>query len=324
MRINDRIYGEFEIAESVLIEIINSKTLQRLKGISQMGMPDEYYHKKGFSRYEHCVGVMLLLRKLGASLPEQIAGLLHDVSHTAFSHLIDWVIGDPTKENYQDDNFKNFIDKSDIPKILNKYGFDVDDICNLDKFSLLENEAPNICADRVDYSLREIVNFESKDKFKLILESLIDYQGTITFNSIKAAEIFAFDFARCQKEHWAGLPAKARYHILASALKIALHKKIITEKDFWKTDQEVLKLLIDSKDVEVLKFLEMLKLGFVIKSSTDKSGILLRKKFRYVDPFVLTSNGLFKVSELSSNYKKSLELQKNESNELNYFEVVAK
>jgi HD superfamily phosphohydrolase len=34
---------------------------------------------------------MLLVRRLGASLEEQIAALLHDVSHTAFSHVIDSV-----------------------------------------------------------------------------------------------------------------------------------------------------------------------------------------------------------------------------------------
>jgi len=50
------------------------------------------------TRFDHSVGVMLLIRKLGAGsspasalLKEQVAALLHDVSHTAFSHVIDYV-----------------------------------------------------------------------------------------------------------------------------------------------------------------------------------------------------------------------------------------
>ena len=101
MKINDLVYGEEEIGEQVLIELINSSAIQRLKEISQFGLPEEYHHRKVFSRYAHSVGVLILLRRLGADLDEQIAGLLHDVSHTAFSHVIDWVL-ENSEENYQD------------------------------------------------------------------------------------------------------------------------------------------------------------------------------------------------------------------------------
>lgn len=68
--------------------------MQRLKGISQFRIPDKYYFKDNYSRFEHSIGVMVLLGKLGASQEEQIAGLLHDVSHKAFSHVYDWVVVD--------------------------------------------------------------------------------------------------------------------------------------------------------------------------------------------------------------------------------------
>ena len=53
MKINDNVYGEEEIREQVLIDLINSKEIQRLKGISQFGIPEEYYHMLCFSRYDH-------------------------------------------------------------------------------------------------------------------------------------------------------------------------------------------------------------------------------------------------------------------------------
>ena len=106
MEIKDDIYISHRIEDKSLVSLINSSSVQRLKDISQLGIPDEYSHRKGFSRYEHSLGVLILLKNLGASLEEQVAGLLHDVSHTPFSHVMDWVIGDPSKEDYQDNIHK--------------------------------------------------------------------------------------------------------------------------------------------------------------------------------------------------------------------------
>ena len=167
MKIIDIVYGKEEINEPILIELINSAPIQRLKGVSQFGIPDEYYHKKGFSRFEHSIGVLILLRRLNAKLEEQVAGLLHDVSHTAFSHLIDWVIGDPSKEDYQDKTLLKTLEETEISQILKKYGFSPKKIAGIEKFFLLEQRAPNLCADRVDYTLREIASHSREDSIKI-------------------------------------------------------------------------------------------------------------------------------------------------------------
>ena len=102
MLIKDIVYGDVEIDEPVLIELINSDALQRLKHINQAGA-SKYIMPKPVTRFEHCVGAMILLKRLGASLEEQIAGLLHDVPHTAFSHVIDFVFK-TCKLDYLDKN----------------------------------------------------------------------------------------------------------------------------------------------------------------------------------------------------------------------------
>ena len=94
MNINDKVYGEITIDEPVLLELIQSKPIQRLKGINQAGASQYALKHKTISRYEHSVGVMILLKKLNASVEEQIAGLLHDIPHTAFSHVIDFAFKD--------------------------------------------------------------------------------------------------------------------------------------------------------------------------------------------------------------------------------------
>ena len=67
MRYIDRIYGESEIAELVILELINFPTLQRLKEIDQVGYFEPYFHGTAHSRFEHSVGVYLLLKKYSAA-----------------------------------------------------------------------------------------------------------------------------------------------------------------------------------------------------------------------------------------------------------------
>jgi len=314
MKVIDEIYGEEEINEKVLIELVNCNALQRLKGISQMGMPQEYYHKPVFSRYDHSTGVLILLKKLNADLKEQIAGLLHDVSHTAFSHVVDWIIGDPTKEDYQDNVFSDFIKNSEIPFILNKYGFNYKDFSNLENFSLLEKPAPSLCVDRFDYSIKEI-NWKNNGGFiERIVDALKNHNGNLVFSSKRAAKYFAEGYAACQIEHWASNEAKARYYILSKILKKAISNKVISIENLGELeDEHIINLLKKTNDRDILYGLNLLRNGFRVEETDSDDGIVLKKKFRYVDPEILLNGGVVKLSEISQDYRKNLERLKQES-----------
>ena len=122
--IKHKIYGQVKITEPVLIELIKSPALQRLKKIEQHGtwqLHKDYKQSYYFSRYTHSIGVMLLLRKFNASVEEQLHGLLHDVSHTVFSHVADFLFGDdPSKHDYQDNRLDKAFELQGINKILKK------------------------------------------------------------------------------------------------------------------------------------------------------------------------------------------------------------
>ncbi len=308
MKIIDNVYGEEEIIEPVLVDLINSRSLQRLKGISQFGVPDEYYHKKNFSRYEHSLGVLILLRRLGADLNEQVAGLLHDVSHTAFSHVVDWFIGDPTKEDYQDKNHLDFIKKSELPFILKKYDIDYEEVSGLQNFSLLDTDAPSLCVDRIDYALRELKEDLGLEFVKKIFANLNNVSGQVVFFDEDVARLFADNYMLLQREHWSGEQAKARYHLLSEVLRIGVDKKIISMEDLMKTDSEVIGLLLQSNNQAILRRLDLLKKGFNIVESSQ--GIELKKKFRYIDPEVLHGDSIKPLSKLSQDYFNFIEDQK--------------
>jgi uncharacterized protein len=308
MLIKDKVYGDEKINEDILIELINSGTLQRLKGVSQQGLPQNYYHRPVFSRFDHSVGALILLRRLGADIEEQIAGLLHDISHTAFSHVVDWVLGDPTKEDYQDNNHMSIVENSNIPTILEKYGFDYKKIANIESYSLLEKSAPSLCADRFDYTIRELKDLREDELVELCVNNLINLNGQMVFKTKESAELFANAYLKLQKEHWAGNEARARYYILADALKKAIESGIITKEDLMKTDQFIINILENSKNNEILEKIDMLKNGFEIKE--DNEGIELKKKFRYIDPEVLTEEGIINLTKISLEYKDALEKEK--------------
>ncbi|MEK6850278.1 MAG: HD domain-containing protein [Nanoarchaeota archaeon] len=328
MKINDCVYGEEVIEEKVLIEIINSKEIQRLKGISQAGLPEKYYGKKVFSRYEHSVGVLILLRRLKASIEEQIAGLIHDVSHTAFSHLVDWVVGDPSKEDYQDSIFKETLQKSSITGILKRNGFNYKLFYDLTKFSLLERPAPQLCADRIDYALREPFFFENikekKETLTLILNNLVNINGNIVFKRKGAAEQFALNYMKVQKEIWSGNNAKARYHLFSGALKLALDKKIISKKDLMTTDEEVITKLNNGNMQAILSALSILEKGIIVKETKNNNGIKLHAKFRYIDPEILYNETIRPLSVISIEYAKKIKEEKEKFHANSLVEISSK
>jgi HD superfamily phosphohydrolase len=144
------IFGSTEVEDPLVEEILYSKIMKRLKKINQSGVSSYFgFSPDFFSRYSHSIGVFHLLKKVNASRKERIAGLLHDVSHTVFSHSGDYLfLKDHRKEGYQDSIHKWFLEKFCIGKILNKYDLNIDEILPENKdFTALEQPLPDMCAD---------------------------------------------------------------------------------------------------------------------------------------------------------------------------------
>lgn len=300
INLNDRVYGNFKITSPVILELLKSPSLQRLKKIAQFGVPDKYYHLKGYSRYEHSVGVMLLLNQLGASDEEQISGLLHDISHTAFSHLVDWVLDQGHREIFQDDNHEKYFYKTEIPKILIKYDFQPQKILDYHRFSLLEQPIPHLCADRIDYAIREFPPNTAQRCFN----NFRVFAGKIVFKDKKTAYLFGHHYLKRQLEHWAGFEAAARYGLFADVLKQALKYKIIKFDDLWTWDSLVVKKLEASADKKIKKILTALRKKSLAKLLRQKRKVF--KKFRYVDPDIIINNKLIPLSRLDNKFTKEI------------------
>jgi HD superfamily phosphohydrolase len=300
-------YGAFQINEPILIELIKSKPIQRLKHISHQGMIKTKNTKIKYSRYEHSIGVMLLLRKLGASVEEQTAGLLHDVSHTAFSHTTDMLFGNYEKQNLQDSLHKKTIKNKTITTILKKHGYKPSRISQLKLFPLLEKEAPNLCADRLDYSLRDMHHLHIN--IKPFIKHLTVHNNEIIFTSQKQAERYAKNYARLQNNLYASKKELVKVKILTTALQQALQQKIISKKDIINgVDSQVINKIKKSQFENTKQLLKNLQNENYKISQGDT---LLKAKFRYVNPKFIKKNSIQKLANAKPSYKKLI--QKNQA-----------
>ncbi len=320
MNIKDRVYGEVEISEPVLLEIINCPTFQRLKDIDQHSYSEPNFPGGWLSRFEHSVGVCLLLKKYGASLDEQIAGLIHDVSHSAFSHCIDYVLdtGSEKTHDLQDNVFDEFVKKSEIPAILEKYNFDAGYILDDTHFPLKENNLPNLCADRIDYSLRDGMVFRELQNPDYFLSNLIVENNLWVFKDFKIAKKYAELFLKINNTYYCGLITGGMFRNLGDYLKYSISKGYISEADLYTTDKIVLTKIepYHKKDERLHLLFDRMnnKIGFENNPNDFETEVFC--KSRVVDPLCMYNGEIKRVSEIDPSWYVILE---KESKPKHYF-----
>lgn len=306
MKIIDTIYGEFNI-ESIFEELISTKEVQRLKNIHQGGASYLVNPKWNVTRYEHSIGTMIFIRSMGGSIEEQIAGLLHDISHTAFSHVVDFALKN-NDEDYHEKIYDTIINQSEIPKILKKNGYDYKDILfNEEKWTILEKSAPKLCADRIDYTLRDMYHYGyiTKEEIDKFLKSLEVIDGEIVINSIEAAEWFVKTYYKEVIGFFMNPLNVYAYDKLSKAIKLSLDLNEIILDDLMKEDKYVYKLLEQSKSEEVHKLVSSLNYDVKLVESKLDYDIYQKQKLRIIDPTIKIGDSLCKISD-RSNVAKSL------------------
>lgn len=311
------IYGDFAINESVLIELLQCPTMQRLHNIRQYGI-GYYAHKPlEYTRYQHSVGVFVLLRKFGASLHEQIAGLLHDVSHTVFSHVSDYMYHSKDGNSYQDDIHEWFINQTEIPEILQKYGIAVSDVLHKKgTFRCLEQDLPTICADRLEYNLYGgyIENKLTKEDIDYILNHL-HYDNDWYFDCSQAARKLADVSLYLTEFHFGSAWNTIMNSWAGKALKRAMELSIITNDDLhFSTDEVVWNKLNACTDSAIQEFLYKLhNMHSIIVYDEHDAIECIKTKFRGINPFVLANGEMIRLTDLDHDYKNNYETVKNKT-----------
>lgn len=236
MQIEDQIYGSFEL-QPLFRDLIQTRLFQRLKGIHQGGAIIIADPSITLTRYEHSIGVMLLIKKLGGSLEEQVAGLLHDLSHTAFSHLVDYVL-DYENEDYHEQIFATYLSDPEIVEILNRYGLDYRQFLDLEQFSVLDYPMPSLCADRIDYTLRDLYHLKkiSKEDMDWFVDGLIVQEGRIFVKSRRHANWFRIQFTYLNDSYFNGKESQQASQFMSKMVRHYYESGLISKADFGLND----------------------------------------------------------------------------------------
>jgi len=289
MFVNDIVYGPVELAEPVLLDLLASRAVQRLHGVLQHGITAVVGVTRPTTRFEHSLGAMLLVRRLGADLREQIAALLHDVSHTAFSHVIDYVYGGHDSQSYHEEHKEAFVARSDLPAVLGRHGCDWKEFIHEEDFSLLEQPAPALCADRLDYFLRDSLEFRlsTPERIREVLDHLAVWRQRIVVDDLAIARWLARTYIACDQASWANFREVGLYEVTAQAIRTALRLGVISEANFWGTDAELWGRLHESTDPGLQSQLALVSAGTQFVWDDAAPTFHVSTKVRTIDPAVL-------------------------------------
>ena len=190
----DPVYGAFQV-EGILEALVQTPAFQRLKRIHQGGVYILVDPEIQQTRYEHSLGVMRLTQLLGGDLENQIAGLLHDISHTAFSHLVDYVL-ENEEEDYHDGLYAQTLQQPEIQEAFRQYGFQVEDFEDLHRFPMLEAALPALSTDRIDYTLRDLfhLGWLERDEIPGFLAGLMILDGHVVCRDRQTAQWFQLKY----------------------------------------------------------------------------------------------------------------------------------
>ena len=247
MRWHDRVYGDVAIEDPGILDLIGCPSFQRLKGVRQAGPSALAFPFKNVTRYEHSLGVFLLLRRLGADRREQVAGLLHDVSHTAFSHAVDFVFSSDEQDHHE--QLKPLmLDRPDLARALGRLGYSPREFYDDSVYPLLEQPLPWLCADRLDYFLRDglacgVVTPEATER---ILGHLAVCDARIVFTDIVVARQAVELFGAMNRDWWAGPTEAFIYNEFAETLHEGMRLGVLHLDDLLTEDDHVLAQLESS------------------------------------------------------------------------------
>ncbi len=313
-------YGEIDVEEPVLIELIQSPAFQRLKWVRQYGVSYYTSHREEYTRYEHSLGVFTILKLKGASLEEQIAGLLHDVSHTAFSHVGDWVFGKENKEDdYQHSIHQRYLVASGLEAILNRYGFTSEQVLpDREVFAMLEQPLPNLCADRIDYNIQGAYyqNFLTREEALELLQDLFFQDGRwlITRTDL-AAKLTRFSLFMTE-DCWGSAINHVTSRWLADAILQGLKINLVSWEDFhFGTDEEIWNRLLKAEDPLIQTYMQMLSHphDYYRVVGPDQANIFVKFKSRGIDPWIIQEGRIARLTSIDAELQEAFSKTKEKS-----------
>ncbi len=252
MKIHDPVWGECEIKDEpydqLLLELAQTPVFMRLQAVEQLTFSGEFStlpNTSRFSRWQHIWGSLAFVRKMTQTderfsererIVMQLRTLFSDVGQTSFSHLGDWIFqGIGGGEDLHDQDLRDLLEVSGIEEILLRYGLTLDETVFPEVEDWVECPSPDLCVDRVDYGLRELLRWAAPPiPLNMFLTELhnpkklfeITQDGRLAITNPKFARYFAAGFSLLPSEDWSHPTHRVVMELMQTAVRDSLLRKV--------------------------------------------------------------------------------------------------
>jgi len=251
-----------------LIKYLKTPSLLRLKKVGYFcGMDyaskNIYNFSENISRYDHSLTVSLIVYKLTKNKTATLAGLFHDIATPCFSHVIDYMNKDYSKQESTEE-FTEHVLRNDeyLRNCLKEDDIDIEDIIDFKKYPIVDNDRPKMCADRIDGVILNGIGWTKNiniNDISKIVENMKIYKNEfgeeeIGFSSHEIAKK-VIDISESIDIYCHSKEDNYMMQLLADITKYAINKKYISYNDLYKYNEEELFKKFKSENDNELKHL---------------------------------------------------------------------
>ena len=229
--------------------------LTRLKGIGLLCGTDWtnlYNNRFYYSRYQHSLGVALIIWHFTHNKAQTIAGLLHDISTPVFSHVSDFRKGDALTQTATEEPTARIIRGDEaLGCLLTEDGLTAEEVEDYHIYPIADNEIPQLSADRLEYMFPSGMALDGSwtmEEIMLCYNDLTilkneDGFDELGFKTLEVAELYCEHF--CMIGHILQLNEnKLTLQMLGQIMNLAEKVGVLSEKDFMTlSEKEVMEKL---------------------------------------------------------------------------------
>ena len=303
-----------------LLDYINTPEMERISKIS-ISCGTDYSScfdiKYFYSNLDHSVRVALIIWNFTHDKKQTLAGLFHDIATPVFKHCIDFMNGDSEKQESTEERTTDFIKNSkEIMSLLERDGIKLEEVNDYKQYPIADNDTPKLSADRFEYTFSSGLSFYRIWDLATIRKMYNNV--TVVKNEQWVDELAFKDQEICEEyisiiskiwPEWVSDKDRIVMQFLADMCKSMSVAGYLTVDDLYTlSESEVINRFITTKDEYLSEsFMKFQKANTVHKSDASVDNtycVNVTSKTRYVDPLVLTKDGIARISSVSEKAKK--------------------
>lgn len=287
---------------SFLLEYLDIPELKRI-GMVGMNCGTDYTNlfrnRYFYSRLDHSIGVALIIWKFTHDKRQTIAGLLHDIATPSFSHCIDYMHKDYTKQETTEAKTKEIICSSQqLLRQLNRDQIAVEDVFDYKVYSIADNPSPRLSADRLEYTLSSGMIFSHAWGIKEIngifsdIDVFVNEDGKqeLGFRTLEIAE----EFVRGASKMWYMFQEnkdKLVMQFWADIIYTLINNQIINEESLYRLSENEIVKVIQECGIDKIQtaFSKFQKAEFICEGDEKPNKVYavnICTKKRYINPLV--------------------------------------